>query len=333
MRWWTFLWWIWLACVGGSATFACATVFAKPAPPDNPLAHTFSAQMLTLLNHCLERTEKAYQDDPAFEFNLQEDCSTLARLLEREDFSAYLQQPLDNNLTVDQLMDLQSIGSTMAARHRAAYGFDFNALPDILKNTLVPEPEKHLSWWKRFLNWLAEIFESGESRQPQWLKDWLSNLSIPAWFVQAFYTGAVIILAILLLSIVVVEVRAAGVSNWFKRRSRQLGLRDTQSGETPDVTLTWDAIFQLPDKERLLTSYHKLLHVLARNKLIPGDFSLTNYELQCCLEKSLGGEQPVFRQLVHSVEAALYGDKPMDHAAAERITRSTAQYADSLKGR
>ena len=296
------------------------------------MANVFSGDLLNALDLCLQRIEERYQDDPQFEFSLQQHCQPLARLLAQQDFSAFLQQPLDNQLTVDHLLDLRSIASTINAPGAATseYRFDLQSLPQILDNTLVLEKEPDVSWWQQFLNWLAEFFERNESAQPDWLKDWLSKLSIPAWFVEGFYMGTVILLAIMLLAIIVVEVRAAGVSNWFKRRSRQLGLHKSQIRRDQDALLTWEAILQLPDREKILSAYHKLLHMLANGNWIPKDSSLTNYEIQSRLETTLGGEQPVFRQLVRSVETTLYGDEAPDPETLNKVIRRAEQFAASL---
>jgi len=323
---------LFIALLSLSSVLGCRDVFAAPGSADNALAETFSTQLLSQLDQCLQRIDQHYQEDPQFEFDIHLHCPSLSQRLAQKDFAAYLQQPLDATLTVDQLMDLQSIVMTINDRNTAvqALQFDFQGLPELLDNTLVLEKEQDLSWWKRFLNWLAEVFEKTEPQQPDWLKDWLANLSIPPWVVKAFYTGTVILLAILLLAIVIVEVRAAGISNWFKRRAQRLRTDDTQTRTSHDAMLTWDAIFQLPDKDRILCSYNKLLYLLAAKNLIPRDSSLTNYELQTCLEKSLGGEQTVFRQLIRSVETTLYGDKAMDHDTVNTISRNTARFADSL---
>jgi hypothetical protein len=323
--------WLWVF-----AALASFSVFAPPAAADE-LAKTFSPALISDIDRCLHRIEQRYQDDPEFEFQIQKHCRRLTLLLAQEDVSAYLQQPLDNSLTVDELMDLRSIAATInpTVNDNTATDFHFDTqnLAQILDNTLVLEPEKDVSWWQQFLNWLADFFERNETQQPEWLKDWLSKLSIPAWFVEAFYKGMVILLAILLLAIIVVEVRAAGVSNWFKRRSQQLRLSKTQSHAGQEALLTWEAIMQMPAREKILTAYGKLLHVLANRDLIPKDSSLTNYEIQSRLEAALGGEQPVFRQLVHSVETTLYGDKTTDPETLDNVVRGAAQFAGALPAR
>jgi hypothetical protein len=140
----------------------------------------------------------------------------------------------------------------------------------------------------------------------------------------------VILLAIFLLAIIVVEIRAAGVSNWFRRRSQRLNLRKSQPLDAQQAMLTWEAIAQLPSREKILTAYHKLLHTMANKNLIPKDSSLTNHEIQSRLETTLGGEQPVFRQLVRGVETTLYGDKALEPATLDNLIRSTAQFADTI---
>ncbi|WP_455209621.1 hypothetical protein [Kaarinaea lacus] len=298
------------------------------------MAKTFSTELHTQLDHCLARIEQRYRDELEFEFDIQNHCPSLAHTLARHEFSIYLQPPLEKNLTVEQLMDLLSIVATIHSNSgnttSPAYRFDFHSLSEILNDTLIPEPEQDLSWWKRFLNWLAEYFDKTDSNQPDWLKDWLAKLSVPPWVVKTFYTGIVILLAILLLAIIIVEVRAAGISNWFKRRSQQFRYNKTHPEEAIEAMLTWEAILQLPAKEKILSSYKKLLYILASKNLIPADSSLTNYEIQTCLEKSLGSEQTVFRQLIRGVETTVYGDQALDHNEINEISHSAAHYANSL---
>ncbi|MCG6970644.1 MAG: DUF4129 domain-containing protein [Gammaproteobacteria bacterium] len=322
-----------LGCaVLSGGTVAAERSLAPETPAAHRLAEIFSPALLNQITQCLQRIQQRYRDDPDFEFNLQQHCQTLARRLANQDFSAYLQPPLDSNLSVEQLMDLQSIAATVNAGDGATLNFQFDAqaLTQILDNTLVLEPEPDVSWWQQFLNWLAEIFERNEPKQPDWLKDWLSTLSVPQWFVEGFYKTMVILLAIFLLAIIVVEIRAAGVSNWFRRRSQRLNLRKSQPLDAQQAMLTWEAIAQLPSREKILTAYHKLLHTMANKNLIPKDSSLTNHEIQSRLETTLGGEQPVFRQLVRGVETTLYGDKALEPATLDNLIRSTAQFADTI---
>jgi len=312
------------------SVFGCKSVGADIAP----LTQTFSSALHNALERCLQRVEHAYLDDPEFEFNLQTHCQALAQQLATKDLSPYIQQPLDRNLTLEQVMDLQSISATINTRHTTStYGFDFQGLHSILDSTLVLEQERDLSMWRRFLNWLAGLFDKTENQQPDWLKEWLAKLSIPEGMTQALYTAMVILLSILFLAIVVAELRAAGIRNWLKRRSQRYQLGDTKPPDSPDAMLTWDAILRLPAREKILGSYNKLLHLLANKNLIPKDESLTNHELQTCLEKSLGGEQAVFRQLIRGVEATLYGDIPPDQNSIDQISRQTSRYAESLDSR
>ena len=315
----------------------CTSVYAAPSIPDDALTKTFSTQLLSQLDHCLQHIEHRYLEEPEFEFSIQRHCPLLAQTLSQEDFSTYVQPPLEKNLTVEQLLDLHSIATTINTTASETIihtrQFDFHGLAEILNNTLIPEQEQDLSWWQQFLNWLAEFFEKTDSQQPDWLKDWLAKLSIPPWVVKAFYTGMVILLTILFLAIVIVEVRAAGISNWFRRRSAQLRNNQPQRRQAAEAMLTWDAILQLPAKEKILSSYKKLLYLLANQNLIPKDSSLTNFEIQTYLEKSLGGEQAVFRQLICGVETTLYGDQALDYERIDKISRDAARYANSLPAR
>ena len=317
---------VFLACL----IFGYATQCTATAAP-NTVTRTFSPQLMAQLHDCLNRVEDNYLKDPQFEFDIQTHCQQLAQRLSQNGISAYLQQPLEKTLSVEQLMDLQSIGRTINETNAQVYAFNFHDLPALLGDTVQLKQEQDLSWWTRFLNWLADIFERNETKQPNWLKDWLSKLSIPEWFVEAFYTGALILLMILMLVILIVELRAAGIRNWFKRRVQQFSVHQAQSTHNQStIQLTWEAVGRLPPKQKILVSYQKVLHLLANKNLIPRDSSLTNYELQNCLEKSMGAVQPVFRQLICSVEAALYGDQKLDSASSDQMVRNAEQYADSI---
>lgn len=298
------------------------------------LAETFSPQLLSRLDQCLSYIEHRYQEDPGFLFDLKEHCPDLSQLLARKEFNGYLQQPLEQSITIDQLMDLQSIGQTIntTATDKNAYRFDFQTLPALLQNTLVLEKEQDLSWWKRFLNWLAAFFEKNETKPPDWLKNWLSELSIPGWFVEAFYQSVVLMLAVFLLVIIVLELKAAGIRNWFKQRAQRLSLGQSDTTIEQHALLTWEAIAQLPPQQKITAAYKKTLHQLAQLKLIPNDTSLTNHELQSCLETSLGEKQPLFRQLISNVEAALYGEKAVGQEKSNTVAHSARQYTESLSG-
>jgi len=327
-------WWI-AFCLIGSTLVGGTTLLAAPSQSEKALANTFSPALLRHLELCLQQVENRYRDDPQFQFQLQAHCPNLAHSLSRGDLSAWVQPALEAEPSLEQLMDLRSIAATIFKQPEAntsgeKNGFAFAALPHILEDTLVLEPQEDKSWWKRFLHWLAEVFERGESRQPGWLKSWLSNLSIPEWVVEAFYTGVVILLAIMLLAIVIVEVRAAGIRHWFKRRTQQLGLSKPRTSEEYGAELTWDAISQLPSGDKILAAYNKLLHILAGKQFIPADSSLTNHELQSHLEHALGAEQPTFRQLVRGVENILYGGKAMDRETEDGIVRASVQFASHL---
>ncbi len=292
--------------------------------------HAFAAPLLAELEHCIMRTERRYRNDDDYDFIIRRHCPKLSRLLVQRDFAALLQQPLPEEITLDLLRDLQSIGTSVQATPDNAMVFDLGSVRKILDDTVMPESAPQKSWWRRFLDWLAESFDHGTAQPPDWLKHWLSRFAVPDWLVATLYKGTVGLLAILLLGVVVTELRAARWRRWFDWRARRLRLHARQSDMAREVILTWEAIAQLPPGQQLLACYGKVLHILAARNLLPSDASLTNHELQSLLEMALGGAQPVFRQLLAHVDGLVYGEQHMDAATVGCVTRDCRKFADSL---
>jgi hypothetical protein len=191
-------------------------------------------------------------------------------------------------------------------------------VPAILARIETPQPPE--SWWDRLLRRFAAWLQSDEAALPQWFTDFARR--IPPWVGSAVVIVLVAGLALGLLAVVIIELRAAGV---FRRRRSGAGEPALPAGTAPpDWQRTLDDIARLPLRERPAALLAFMIRRLVARDLLPADSSLTNGELAALLGARAPAEVAAFRRLARAAEAVVYG-------AAEPGERDTRELLDALR--
>lgn len=189
---------------------------------------------------------------------------------------------------------------------------DFAGLDKLLKSILIPEAEKELSLWEKFINWIDKNFLSHDEGDSEWIKnliDMLAKLDIPDWLFTTLFRGAIVIILLLALYTIVNELRVAGIFKT-KHHQKQKNPKDDSTQQYLELaeTLDWQSIIQLPAKLQVSALLRYAIKSLTDKKLIPDNSSLTNLELYQYLLKTDANKSLLFSELYHGAELCLYGE-------------------------
>lgn len=141
-------------------------------------------------------------------------CPDLAPALEQSPWAAWLPRDWDkegNNLSAAGLKELRAL---IARESRRAPGVDAPQpahLAAVLAG-LAPAPHSQRTWWQRFKGWLHEMLSARESStRPGWIARLLDALRSGTVFARILSLGALALVALLAGTMVVSELRAAGL--------------------------------------------------------------------------------------------------------------------------
>jgi hypothetical protein len=181
----------------------------------------------------------------------------------------------------------------------------------------IEPPPREASLWDRFVAWLDGWFKAEEQggEAPAWLLELIER--IPKWLGPALFFGSLAALVIALATIIVIELRAAGV---FRRRAGVAGTPAATAAAlaaAPAAGLELAGIGALPLREQPAALLLWAIRRLVARHVLPADRSLTNGELLALVGTRAPDELPVFRRLARAAEAVVYGARD----PAERETR------------
>jgi len=141
-------------------------------------------------------------------------CPELTPALAQSPWAAWLPRDWDkegNNLSAAGLRELRVL---IGRESRRSAGVDVPQpahLAAVLA-TLAPAPHGQRSWWERFKGWLHEMLSVRESStRTGWVARVLDALRTRAGFVRIVSLGALAVVALLAVTMVVSELRAAGL--------------------------------------------------------------------------------------------------------------------------
>jgi hypothetical protein len=217
--------------------------------------------------------------DPALDVGyprIAERCPELAASLKGSAYAVWLPpdwDKLDNNLSVGGLLELRTLLSRPFAG--TVHAPQVAHLAPFLAQLRAPPPQQR-SWWARFKNWLRGALntrtESGEAGP---LERLLDKINPPQVIVRLIVWGALFLLVALAATIIVNELRLAGLL----RRWRPRGGAAPQSG-TRDEPMSLAALMQLGVRERPRLLLELILKQLTRQRRLPPARALTVRELQ-----------------------------------------------------
>jgi hypothetical protein len=219
-----------------------------------------------------------------------------------------LSRPLDQQTTPNQLHDLRALLGSYRSSPASVERFDFAALPELLARTLEVQPTPPVSWWQRFMDWLAQKLRGGGESDYRWLTEFLKSLDPPEWLADLILRASVAVMLLLALAVVVNELRAANLSSWLQRRSRT-----QRASRVPAATgaarLAWKDVANLPPGQQPAALLRLVLQELIERGLLPDDQSLTNREMLARLGAAARAHAAPFAELAAAADAALFGDR------------------------
>jgi hypothetical protein len=147
-------------------------------------------------------------------------CPELAAALTQSPWAAWLPRDWDkegNNLSAAGLRELRSLVARESRRGPGAEVPQPAHLAAVLA-ALAPAPRAQGTWWERFKGWLREMLSVRESSTgPDWFARVLDALKGRAAFVRMVSLGALALVALLAGTMVVSELRTAGLLRFGSR--------------------------------------------------------------------------------------------------------------------
>ena len=206
-------------------------------------------------------------------------CPELTPALAQSPWAAWLPRDWDkegNNLSAAGLKELRVL---IARESRRGAGADVPQpahLAAVLA-TLAPAPHGQRSWWERFKGWLHEMLSVRESStRPGWVARVLDALRTRAGFVRIVSLGALAVVALLAGTMVVSELRAAGLLR-LGRRPKAAGGGAVSAGAGAGAELATIEAASPAERPRLLLGL--IAARLAELERLPPARALTVREL------------------------------------------------------
>src|SRR5579863_3708635 len=203
-------------------------------------------------------------------------CPELAPSLEGSAYAPWLPpdwNQADNSLSVGGLLELRTLLSR--APPGAVQAPQVARLAPFLAQ-LRSQPKEPRTWWTRFKDWLRQVLNtrsgSGESG---WLERLLGKVNPPQLLIPLIVWGTLLLLLGLAASIIVNELRLAGVLRG--RRARSRSAPQTLPSQEP---LTLAALAQAGVRERPRLLLELILRQLTVQRRLPPTRALTLQELQ-----------------------------------------------------
>jgi hypothetical protein len=238
---------------------------------------------------------------------LDDECPGLRHALYELGYLDMLSQSTLDEFTLWHVKDLQQI----AARYRdpiSASAADPAALESELDSLQRQSAQQPQSAWQRFLAWLREIFKQQaqqEDTSPSWLSQWFNDFTLSEQLQDILFWSVVALVIGLAFSVVVNELRAAGVL-----RKRAGKVTAEEPGASP---LAVTAIPRIEDLERVPRAdrpsflLRVLIATLQQTGRLASAKSLTHREVTSRATFDGTEQLESFQKIARVAEGALYG--------------------------
>ena len=169
----------------------------------------------------------------------------------------------------------------------------------------------------RFLVWLREVFAQSEDSTPDWLSEWLSNVSISADTAEVIFVVMTLLLVLMVIAFILNEVRIAR-----RRRSTYAMEADSMTeGLWPgavDRSISLEELDDWPARKQIPALFVLALRHLVAQQDLPNDASLTTRQVTARLQRD--DLRPHFSRLANAAERVLFGGRSPtnDELAARR---------------
>ena len=313
--------------LAGALAFAAPEVGASVAP--DGLRGDLIRSCLAELN----ALSGAESHSDSREFDLNKRCPRLAEQLASSLNDGNVGSVEVDATSIEGLRDLQSFAAGFDFQPASAekFSLDFDGLNTLLTDVLVEERVGD-SLWERFLRWLEQYAQGGESAGLDRLLQWLDELEAPAWLADAILKASVVLIVLLALMIIGNEFRLAGVLRRV-RRPRELQARAGTPGAAPKSrAMSLDELRGLPPRQLAAAALEIVTKRFADCGWLSSKASLTNGELVRQIGQRQSGLAGSFTSFVNAIETVIYGDRLPDDEARKRLLVTAAELIERTGG-
>lgn len=269
------------------------------------------------LHDCLQRASPGLRGIEA----LRAACPEIGPAMEQLGLGALLPEDWKARISARGVADL----TALADRYTQTTA---RALPSPIRlqaiARLLEPPPASATWWERLRSWLASHLDFDRNRWPDWLR------SLTGWRSGAvfFFYGSICLLVIAAVAVVVIELRAAGVSGAWRRRARSQRRpirEDAGAGEPSPGLIDVDAAAEHLRPALLL---RLLVTALTRAHRLEREAVMTCRELIAAARFDNAAEREIFARVALLAEQGLYGDPRHATAppSAELLSNASGLY-------
>ena len=272
-------------------------------------------ELIQSLNECVDsRFSLGEASEINEQFTLDTECPDLFTFAQVDRSLQRLDPPLDNDTSLNQLLDAQFLLSQQNNPENALYTLaDKSFLKELAAKNDFDSSPVELGLWDRFINWLKEHYKDKEEADTDWgwLIDFLDNAHIPDWLGKAVYYTSIGLIIILAALIVFNEVRAARRGGRRKRRGKKTGGSEWHEDLATIESLDWDEIGKLPVHQQPGAMLRFVIDELIERDWISDNRSRTNREMWRELRTRHQQSAGKFEHAVVLAEQSVYGEQQL----------------------
>jgi hypothetical protein len=265
------------------------------------------------LTHCAQQAGSGSEESIA----LSRDCPQAYRFLSEANQRDGLGLDLSRKLSSEQLDFYRRLLTPKENAH--PWQPDLKGLPDLLDEVLVNTKKKE-EWklWDAVVDWLKARDWTPLER----LGNWINEMNPSE---DALLNTLYVLMGLIVMSAIVVVIRELRASGFFQRRS------GAQSRQEDDPTLegeksrsSWQKIQEMAAEEQVGALLQWGVAQLMQQDFLPHRPDRTNRELLQQLKRKQPELAMGFARLIDEAEPVIYGGKPVEEQALERM-RAQAQ--------
>ncbi len=268
------------------------------------------------LHDCLQRAKPGLRGFEA----LRAACPEVGPTVEALGFGALLPEDWKTNINAGAVGDLTALADRYT--RTTARELPSPARLQAIAKVLEPPPSS-ATWWERLRSWLMSRLDFDRNRWPDWLR------SLAGWRSGAvfFFYGAIGLVVIAAVAVVVVELRAAGVSGGWRRRTRsQRGLLKEDAG-AGDSLPGLNEVDAAAEHLRAAILLRLLVAALTRAHRLEREAIMTCRELIAAARFDNAAQREIFASVALLAEQGLYGDPRRGTAlSAELLSNGSGLY-------
>ena len=236
---------------------------------------------------------------------LEPDCPGIEHALVELGYSPFIADHQLDTLDWYTLNDLQQLHDRYSVRPAGkTREVQTGSLAPILQSLQETQQDRELNWLERFSRWIRSLSQQSEDASPAWLKRWLDdNATLSQTVVRWMIYGALTLLIVMAVSVVINELRAAGLL----RRRKGANARTDAAGAAIAADLTAADLESAAPADRPSILLRLLVAALVKRGRLRADRSLTHRELVARVVFDQAAQRESFGRLAVLSERTIYG--------------------------